>query len=289
MPSSLELTMGAAFVGGIVQVFLVSLATAQTFIFFKTSNGVHYLNQWAVFVLWALAVLHAISVIHVTFHYLVTRQADIGGPIVWSFLLESSLEALASDQPNANFICNKALAADERNFGTVTAVCPNYLPLEISHVETMAGIAHVQYTWAVKLDFIATSIIDFILSIALVYKLAKASKRLDWTDRSFDVVLAYALNTGIFARLNTKYYFQKSEGHITAVNVATPSHARLHTRREYDQQLHSSPSTSSTNKATINEVGLPLFHPADDHQRKTSIQLMQVKVTKERLADHDDE
>ncbi|EEB89229.1 hypothetical protein MPER_12699 [Moniliophthora perniciosa FA553] len=178
-------------------------------------------------------------------------------------------------------------------------------------VRNLEALSKVDFAWAVKLDFSATSLIDFTLSIALVHSLAMSGKRLDWTDKNLDVILAYALNTGILASffsltcpivyslmpnnliflclriiltglyvnsllamLNARYYFQKSEDLATSGINAAPSQTSVlvYNGRGFDRQLHSAASSSNT-KATINEIGLPLFQPreASHHRANNSI------------------
>ena len=104
------------------------------------------------------------------------------------------------------------------------------------------------------------------------------------------------------ARLNARYYFQKSDDSNATLNPTAPSQTSvlLYNGRGFDRQLHAS-STSPANKATINEIGLPLFQPRPERHQvgghtkssttysryskvNDNIQLMEVKVTKERLA-----
>uniref|UniRef100_A0A0W0G6Z4 DUF6534 domain-containing protein n=1 Tax=Moniliophthora roreri TaxID=221103 RepID=A0A0W0G6Z4_MONRR len=336
----LELTIGAAFIGGVIQIFLFAVASVQTFIFFKANSETHHVNKWMVFLLWLLAVLHVVSVIHVIFFYLVTSGGKIDGPLPAKS--ETSLELLLTNLTQMFSVCNAALAAHERNcaasdtfYGSCLNICAFRVLVSIDQnpannteyrytaesVPTIGGLSNVDFAWAVKLDFSATSLIDFILSIALVHNLAKPGKRLDWTDKSLDVILAYALNTGILASffsltcpivyslmpdnlvflclriiltglyvnsllamLNARYYFQKSDDLSTGpINAPSQTSVLVYNGRGFNRQLHSTASSSS-NKATINEIGLPLFQPREERNKvDSSIQLMEVKVTKDRL------
>ncbi|KAI3615728.1 QCR6 subunit6 of the ubiquinol cytochrome-c reductase complex [Moniliophthora roreri] len=350
----LELTIGAAFIGGVIQIFLFAVASVQTFIFFKANSETHHVNKWMVFLLWLLAVLHVVSVIHVIFFYLVTSGGKIDGPLVWSYVSETSLEVGGVwDGSNCKLTTFQLLLTNltqilyamrlwqlmrgivQRLILFTALGCliglnlgesalyhfPGDIPLRVSQVPTIGGLSNVDFAWAVKLDFSATSLIDFILSIALVHNLAKPGKRLDWTDKSLDVILAYALNTGILASffsltcpivyslmpdnlvflclriiltglyvnsllamLNARYYFQKSDDLSTGpINAPSQTSVLVYNGRGFNRQLHSTASSSS-NKATINEIGLPLFQPREERNKvDSSIQLMEVKVTKDRL------
>jgi len=113
------------------------------------------------------------------------------------------------------------------------------------------------------------------------------------------IVLTGLYVNSFLAMLNARFYFQRSEG---LVNVSLPQvimyeHGGGGQARasRYDHRSLGPPraprmtQTEDTHNATINEAGLPLFNSkhASDEPTANSIQLLEVKVTKEELQAHD--
>ncbi|KAF8067703.1 hypothetical protein FPV67DRAFT_1151719 [Lyophyllum atratum] len=102
------------------------------------------------------------------------------------------------------------------------------------------------------------------------------------------IVLTGLYVNSFLAMLNARFYFQRSDGFV---NVTLP-HGSVIMYDHAAQQATRAPrqmQQESTNNATINEVGLPLFKPrhGSGELPSSGIQLMEVKVTKEELQTQD--
>ncbi|ESK85250.1 hypothetical protein Moror_11372 [Moniliophthora roreri MCA 2997] len=191
-------------------------------------------------------------------------------------------------------------------------------PLNLTSVQPRSSTSSCQLLWFITLQSPAKDWTGEPVSHEVSWDELTVSFR---TDKSLDVILAYALNTGILASffsltcpivyslmpdnlvflclriiltglyvnsllamLNARYYFQKSDDLSTGpINAPSQTSVLVYNGRGFNRQLHSTASSSS-NKATINEIGLPLFQPREERNKvDSSIQLMEVKVTKDRL------
>ncbi|KAL0056969.1 hypothetical protein AAF712_016413, partial [Marasmius tenuissimus] len=189
-----------------------------------------------------------------------------------------------------------------------------YVPYRISKVENIIDILEINFKWAVTLDFGLTAVIDCILSATIVVMLYRTNKRLDWTDSQFYVFIAYVVNSGalasvfsiippfmyallpksfvflpfrfvltalyfnsLLAMLNAQYYLEDWGGRSNKdVYVYNGSGFR---QRPSQQPL--------APRATINEVGLPLFESQSNGLKigrmDGDLPLVQVNVAKEEV------
>lgn len=326
-----DATFGATFIADLIAIFLFGIATVQSAIFFKTNLRVPYLNKLTVLVLWLLNGLHVVITTHVTYFYLVTVNGDALVPLVWSYIASSVLELFLTNATQILYSIRLWQLLKDNTYralvfipvGALIAFCLAmniYVPFQLSFVENIPALANINFPWAVILDFSASSIIDFVLSLSLIYCLAKSGKKLDWADKSATVVAAYVLNTGIIASifslfciviyvvmpnnliffafkivltglyinsflamLNSRFYFQRGDG---LVNVSLPhGNVMMYDHGSHGTRASHALQSAVTNGATINEVGLPLFKPKRslNDLRPGDMQLVEVKVTKEEL------
>ncbi|KAG6915161.1 hypothetical protein DXG01_012956 [Tephrocybe rancida] len=232
---------------------------------------------------------------HMTYFNLVVSQTPIEQrKVVWSYVI-------------ALIVLNLALNI--------------YLPFKLAQAPVFRDILHPPFGWLVILDFAIASLIDLVLCLLLIYALAKVGKKLDWTDTNFMVIAAYVINTGaiaalfslstllsyifmptnliflackvvlttlyvncLFAMLNARFYFQRSEG---LVSVALP-HGSVFMYENGGPASRIQATTDVSNHVTINEAGLPLFKAKNEVNHTQDIQLLEVKVTKEQAEIQDD-
>ncbi|KAK1222214.1 hypothetical protein PQX77_014944 [Marasmius sp. AFHP31] len=170
--------------------------------------------------------------------------------------------------------------------------------------------------WAVMLSFGLTPAIDCILSATLVVMLHKTNKRLDWTDNQFYIVLAYVVNSGALASLFAitcpfayilmplSFVFLALRYVLTALylNSLLAMLNAQHYLEDWGGRAHKDvyiyngssgfrqrPSQQPlVPRATINEVGLPLFEGQNNDMLKMSringeIPLVEVNVAQEEV------
>ncbi|KAG5732274.1 hypothetical protein E4T56_gene11381 [Termitomyces sp. T112] len=323
----LDSTLGITLVGSLVLTLLLGIATVQTSIFVQTNKQIPYMNKFTVLVLWFFLVVQAAMTSHTVYFYLVRHPGvsilDI--ELIWSYTVNCAFDLLLTNLTEILYSLRlwQLLRNKRYRVGLFAPVVPLilvglalniYIPLKIKQVKHFPDLLTVSFHWAVVLAFTSSSLVDFLLCLALIYALAKAGTRLDWADTNAAVIAAYALNSGavatafsflslivylliptnflffalrmvlsgiyvnsFMAMLNARFYFQRPEG---LVNVTLP-HGSVIVYNNGGYANHGAPAAGTSNHVTINEAGLPIFKPKTETGQLTEIQLMEVKVTKE--------
>ncbi|KAL0062752.1 hypothetical protein AAF712_010374 [Marasmius tenuissimus] len=239
------------------------------------------------------------AIVDFSFGSIFIYTGNLKRPIPWNYLLAAILDLLIANVTQI-FYGVRLWKIIKRPYyraflfiilGSLLAL---NLALDISHIDyvtrclTSGSLFDINFKWAVGLAFGLTSVIDCILSVTLVFTLYKTTKRVDWTDNQFYVVLAYVVNSGALPSLFSitcpfAYIFLPNSLIFLALrNVLTALYfnsllAMLNAqqyledwggRQTKDVYIYNGsgfrqrPLPSQIPKGTINEVGLPLF----DHQ-----------------------
>ncbi|KAJ8073138.1 hypothetical protein PM082_020006 [Marasmius tenuissimus] len=311
------------FIGNLFEASLFGIATIQVMVFLQ--RPVSRWEKLACVILWCSTLLHLIAVIQFTYENIFIHEGDLREVHTpWNYSLSAVLDLLISPLTQIVYAFRLWKIIKRTYFRTFLFAILGlllafslslaiYVPYRISGVPMIMGVLTIDFKWAVALDFCLTAVIDCILSATIVVMLYRTNKRLDWTDSQFYVFVAYVVNSGalaslfsiippimyltlplelvflpfrfvltalyfnsLLAMLNAQYYLEDWGGRSNKdVYVYNGSGFR---QRPSQQPL--------APRATINEVGLPLF----DNQNRLKIgqmdgdlPLVQVNVAKEEV------
>ncbi|EIW57896.1 uncharacterized protein TRAVEDRAFT_59396 [Trametes versicolor FP-101664 SS1] len=201
----LERTFGAYLICNCVACIMFGLTTHQTYRYYRLYPTDHLSLKILVFVILMLDVVHTISGIHICYFYLVTnyfnpaRLADG----VWSIriiILETGLIILCSHC----FYARRLFFLSNRNWVPVTAIALLLL-VEIGFctAATIESFLQVSFAKFIRFNYLLWTIlivavaIDCIAAGTLTYYLRKSRTGFRKTDSMVDVLMVYAINTGL--------------------------------------------------------------------------------------------
>ncbi|KAK1225425.1 hypothetical protein PQX77_011650 [Marasmius sp. AFHP31] len=290
--------LGPVFIGNLFEAGLIGIVTVQAMVYVQRPVSVW--DKLICGALWLLTFLHLVAIVDFSFGSIFVHNGNLARPIPWSYLLAAILDLLIANITQV-FYGVRLWRIIRRPYYraflftilglllAVNLVLDVYIPYRLCRtVPQIGGLFDINFKWAVGLAFSLTSAIDCILSVTLVFTLYKSTKRVDWTDNQFYVVLAYVVNSGALPSLFSitcplaYILLPKSLIFLALRNILTALYfnsllAMLNAqqyledwggRQTKDVYIYNGsgfrqrPPPSQTPKGTINEVGLPLF----DHQ-----------------------
>ncbi|KAJ8073140.1 hypothetical protein PM082_020008 [Marasmius tenuissimus] len=327
MDSSSPLSsLSSIFISNLFQTSLVGIVTIQVLVFLQ--RPVSGWDKLVCVTLWFLTLLHLISVVQFTYESVFVHEGDLSEVSTpWSYLVGAVLDQLISTVTQIFYAVRLWKIMKRKFFRTilftilglllaVSLVLDVYVPYQLSQVPKISGMLSITFRWAVMLALTLTSAIDCTLSATLVVTLYTANKRSDWTDNQLYIVVAYLVNSGavasalsivppfaymlmpenfiflalrfvltalylncLLAMLNAQHYLEdwsnSSSQDVYVYNGSTGF-------RQRPSQQPLAP------RATINEVGLPLFEGQSNNRLKMGrmngeIPLVEVNVVKEEV------
>ncbi|KAJ8073197.1 hypothetical protein PM082_020066 [Marasmius tenuissimus] len=295
MSDSALQVLGPVFIGNLFEAALVGIVTIQAMVFVQRPGSIW--DKLMGIALWLLTFLHLIAIVDFSFGSIFVYKGSLERPIPWSYLLAAILDLLISNITQIFYGVRLWKIIRKSHYRTllftilglllaVNLALDIYIPYRLcATVPQIVSLLTIDFKWAVGLAFSLTSVIDGILSVALVVALHSATKRVDWTDNQFYVVLAYVVNSGALASVFSitcplAYILIKESLIFLALrNILTALYlnsllamfnsqqyledwGRRNTKDVYiydGSGFRQRTPPSQTPKGTINEVGLPLF------------------------------
>ncbi|KAI0319481.1 hypothetical protein OF83DRAFT_1170175 [Amylostereum chailletii] len=198
-------TLGVLYLGIILSAMLYSLTCVQTFLYFQTYSckDSRIIKLMILFML-AVDSTHQALLIHAGYHYFITKYAQpvaLSGA-VWSLVSSVFFNAVAGFVVESFFIlrlyrfsggnkwlCGSLFVLAIAHAGTVIAWPIQLLKLPLfSLLEAYKGTA--------ESGFVIAVVIDWTMSISLVYYLWRSRTHFKRTDTMINMLIAYTVSTG---------------------------------------------------------------------------------------------
>ncbi|KAG7441277.1 uncharacterized protein BT62DRAFT_1046361 [Guyanagaster necrorhizus] len=189
---------------------LFGITTLQTYLYFHNYPRDTTLHRLSVGVLYLLDTLHLALTIHAMYFYIVTNRGrglvEAGPEIVWSIKLQvavmvviilfvQSLYALRIwllSGYHRGFLRYLAALSVVGGFGIGIA-----LTYEIYMTRTFPSLSSDDKSWAMESSLAASTLIDFVLALAMCYYLRKGRGSESDLNSRISVVMQYTLSSGL--------------------------------------------------------------------------------------------
>ncbi|KAJ4490841.1 hypothetical protein J3R30DRAFT_3694660 [Lentinula aciculospora] len=203
-------TYGGMMVGLLLSSLLCGIASIQAAIFFCSKKTDPISHKLLVGILWALDVLQLCFVFNATYFYVVDQVGISSPPFFWSFKIQIFMQTLIMSLTKLLYISRlwklKKFVSKWVPIGLgfyLVADCAlgTVFAYEVYTVRVLHDLLAMNYKPIIILSMCSTSVSDLLVGGTLIYALAKSNTNLSWTNSSFEIFVAYLVNTGIITGL----------------------------------------------------------------------------------------
>ncbi|KIK54088.1 hypothetical protein GYMLUDRAFT_920070 [Collybiopsis luxurians FD-317 M1] len=199
-------TFGGMMVGLLLASLMCGIASVQAFIFFRTKQSDPLLHKITVGLLWLLDVIQLCFVFDATYYYVITLEDNILPPFVWSLKIQIFMQTLIMGLTKLLYTLRiwqlRQYISKWIPFGLLVFLTADYamgivFTYEVFTVDLLTDLLTIRFKPIAIASMSMTSVSDFLVAGLLIYTLAKSKTNLTWTDSSWEMVIAYVVNTGI--------------------------------------------------------------------------------------------
>ncbi|KAI1785108.1 hypothetical protein LXA43DRAFT_1100669 [Ganoderma leucocontextum] len=208
-PPPLDNTLGALLIGTLCTSVLCGLSVHQTYRYFRIYGSDPQLLKVMVVTLCVLDAAHEMMAIHLSYFYLITNYFN---PIrllsgVWSLRLIVTVTGLTATITHLFFARRVFILSGGQRFYPFCAVILIVAELGFCITATVAIFVDVTFarfqehsSWIIYTALGLRVVTDFILTISLIFFLQRSRTGFKSTDTMIDVLILYAINTGLVTR-----------------------------------------------------------------------------------------
>ncbi|OCH85180.1 hypothetical protein OBBRIDRAFT_785214 [Obba rivulosa] len=208
---NLDATLGVAFVGLAVTLFVYSLNLAQLVVYFRTSSQDSRAFKFVIFGLWILDTAHVALIVVGLWHFVLVLRGDLSSILqpAWPFAAQVYAMAISNLVVRDAFAYRIWHLSGQRSFIPVVIVSLSLYTAAMSGIYATEGVYSMSWItgrireWAVFSGYGTEMLGDSIIAVAMTRLLISFRTGFQRSDSIVQTFIMYSVNTGALTILCT--------------------------------------------------------------------------------------